>query len=123
MSNYRGAIEILTASLKTPLIPAKRLQILELRKKCYVKTGNHANTLAALNEIIRLKPTSKPYLYLQRASAESALKKRSGCARDLISVINIHPTAKQIHLTIDELYYRRAFCYIEMRDYRKAIPT
>ncbi len=120
-SNYRSALEILTAALKTPLTPALRLQMLELKKKCYVKTGDHVNTLAALNEIIRLKPTSKPYIYLQRANAESALKKHSDCARDLTSVINMHPTAKQIHLTIDELYYRRAFCFIEMRDYRKAI--
>ncbi len=120
-SDYRSAIDVLTAALKTPLSPAQRLQMLELRKKCFFKTGDHANLLLDLNEIIRLKPESKPYVYLQRANAENALKKYSDSARDLTTVISMHPTAKQIHLTIDELYYRRAFCYIAMRDYRRAI--
>ncbi len=120
-SDYRSAIDVLTAALKTPLTPAQKLQMLELRKKCFFKTGDHANLLAELNEIIRMKPASKPYVYLQRANAENALKKYSDSARDLTTVIKMHPTAKQIHLTIDELYYRRAFCYIAMRDYRRAI--
>lgn len=121
VSNYRAAIDILSASLKTPLPLPQRVKVLETRKKCFFNLGDHTNSLADLNEIIRLQPSSKAYVYLQRANEESALKKYPASARDLTTVISMHPTAKQIHLTIDELYYRRAFCFIEMKEYQKAI--
>ncbi len=120
-SNFRGAIDILTAGLKTANTPALKVRILEQRKKCFFNLGDHANSLADLNEIIRLEPSAKAYVFLQRANEERALKNYSASAKDLTTVINMHPTAKQIHLTLDELYYRRAFCYIEMKEFQKAI--
>ena len=120
-SNFKGAIALLDKELKAPVPVAQKVRLLQTRRKCFFYTGEHTKNLADLNELIRLDPNPTAYIYLQRANAESNLKMYSDSARDLTKVISMHPTAKQIHLTTDELFYRRAFCYIELKDYQKAI--
>jgi tetratricopeptide (TPR) repeat protein len=120
-ANFPAAIAILTSALKKQMPRAQRIRVLETRRKCFYNTGDHARNLADLNEIIRLDPEHGPYVYLLRANAETALKKHFDAAKDLTTVIDMHPKTKTIHLTPDELYYRRGFCYIELKEYKKAI--
>ena len=118
---YKEAAELLTTALKKPMPAEVRLEVLDWRKRCHVYLHEHRKVLADLNEMIRIKPDCRAYIFLQRSNAESALKMYAQSAKDLSRVISMKPTAKEIHLTSDELFYRRAACYIETGEYAKAI--
>lgn len=118
---YKEAADLLTVALKKPMPVELKFEVLDWRKRCHFQLKQPQKMLADLNEMIRIKPTCRAYVFLQRANVESSLHMYAQSAKDLTRVIGMKPGMKDIHLSPDELFYRRAACYIELHEYSKAI--
>lgn len=120
-SQWRGAIQAATQALSKPLSLSDKINMLELRSESCLNLNEYKQSLADMNEAIRLRTVVPMNRYLRRANIETALEMHREAAKDFAIVINRKIDKKDgISTTTDDLYYRKASCLFKCGDYRKA---
>jgi tetratricopeptide (TPR) repeat protein len=120
-SQWKAATQAATQALSKPLPLSSKIHALELRSESYLNLNEYKQSLADINEAIRLRTDVPMNRYLRRANIESALDMHREAARDFAIVINRKIDKNDgIATTTDDLYYRKASCLFKCGDYRKA---
>ncbi|MBA3856630.1 MAG: hypothetical protein C0507_06925 [Cyanobacteria bacterium PR.3.49] len=118
---FKEAEALVSPILKKPLSQEQRIFYLAHRAHSHVGLSNFPEAIADYNELIRIHPNPPITLYLSRSEIKAAAGQYRQAAADISELINKKLQFKNLRVTTDDLYFKRASYYLKASEFRKAI--
>lgn len=103
---WDGVMSLTDAALEHPgLVGNDRCNVLLLRADALVSQGRHAEALAVLRELVKLRRQTSDWLLM--AECQRATGDQDGWAESLVTAVRISPRHWQVHRTLADHFQRK----------------